>query len=108
MNWVDLGTVVALILSALAGTGTVLAQRKVTDSAATETITDAAAKAVKMQSASILRLEKRMSVMEEDAAACRKENHLLWQWSAVLIEHLVKADVKPMTYDEFKQKNGHS
>lgn len=39
--------------------------------------------------------------------ASENEKHLLMQWAATLVEHLVKVGERPQTFDEFKQQNGH-
>jgi len=63
----------------------------------------------------VISLGRRVATLEKDQQLCHAEKrklqneiHQLTQWGSVLIEQLVKAEVVPMTYDEFKKGNGYA
>ena len=96
MDPVAAGSALALIISASIGVYVVRAQNRVFNTDADDTIAD-----------TVIKLGQRVSVLERELSALRHENHVLHKWSAVLIEQLVKAEVAPMTYDEFVKQNGY-
>ena len=98
-----IGSTLALIISASIGVYLMRAQKRVADAGSENTIAD-----------TVIKLGQRVGTLESEQAKlragnrkCQQENHQLQQWGAVLIEQLVKAEVVPMTFEEFKNRNGY-